>query len=187
MGRIGSALARRAAKGFGMKVLYFDRGQTNAELDNEIGSSSASMEDLLKNSDFISIHVPLLPETKHLISAPQFELMKKTVVLINTARGPIVDELALLNALKKQDIFAAGIDVWENEPQLTPGLADLENIVITPHTASATIETRDNMSKVAAENIIAALKGETPPNLINSPIKDPETSSGLQINGKAHI
>jgi glyoxylate reductase len=166
MGRIGSALARRAAKGFGMKVLYFDRGQVNAELDTEIGSSSVTMDDLLKNSDFVSLHVPLLPETKHLISTPQFEMMKKTAVLINTARGPIVDEQALVTALKNQDIFAAGIDVWENEPQLTPGLVDLENIVLTPHTASATIETRDNMSKVAAENIIAALKGQTPPNLI---------------------
>ena len=166
MGRIGSALARRAAKGFGMKVLYFDRGQTNAELDSEIGSKSATMEELLKNSDFISLHVPLLPETKHLISTPQFEMMKKTAVLVNTARGPVVDEQALVNALKNGDIFAAGIDVWENEPNLTPGLADLENIVLTPHTASATVETRDNMSKVAAENMSAALNGQTPPNLV---------------------
>jgi len=165
MGRIGGALARRAAKGFGMKVLYHDR-QANAELDAEIGSANVSMDDLLKNSDFVSVHVPLLPETRHLMSAPQFEMMKKTAILINTARGPIVDEQALLNALKNGDIFAAGIDVWENEPQLTPGLADLDNIVLTPHTASATVETRDNMSKVAAENMSAALKGETPPNLV---------------------
>lgn len=166
MGRIGGAVARRAAKGFGMKVLYFDRGQTNAELDAEIGSEAATMEDLLKKSDFISLHVPLLPETKHLISAPQFEMMKKTAVLVNTSRGPVVDEQALLNALKNGDIFAAGIDVWENEPNLTPGLTELENIVLTPHTASATIETRDNMSKVAAENMAAALSGQEPPNLV---------------------
>lgn len=166
MGRIGSALARRAAKGFGMKVLYYDRGQSIPELDAELGSKSATMEELLKNSDFISVHVPLLPETRHLISAPQFELMKKTAVLVNTARGPVVDEGALLNALQKGDIFAAGIDVWENEPQLTPGLAELENIVLTPHTASATVETRANMSQVAAQNIVAALKGEEPPNLV---------------------
>ncbi len=165
MGRIGSALAKRAAKGFGMKVLYHDQ-KPNAELDAEIGSSNVSMEELLKNSDFVSLHVPLLPETKHLISAPQFEMMKKTAVLVNTARGPVVDEVALVNALKQGDIFGAGIDVWENEPQLTPGLTELENVVLTPHTASATIETRDNMSKVAAENIIAALNGESPPNLI---------------------
>ena len=165
MGRIGAALAKRAAKGFGMKILYHDRAAVTA-LDLEIGSKNVSMEDLLKNSDFISLHVPLLPETKHLISTPQFEMMKKTAVLVNTSRGPVVDEQALLEALKKEDIFAAGIDVWENEPNLTPGLAELENIVITPHTASATIETRENMSKVAAENIISALKGEKPSNLV---------------------
>lgn len=166
MGRIGSALARRAAKGFGMKVLYFDRGQSNAELDAEIGSKSATMEELLQQSDFISVHVPLLPETKHLISTPQFEMMKKTAIFVNTARGPIVDESALLNALKNGDIFAAGIDVWENEPHLTPGLETLENIVITPHTASATVETRANMSQVAAQNIVAVLNGQEPPNLV---------------------
>ncbi len=165
MGRIGGALARRAAKGFGMKVLYHDQ-KSNADLDTEIGSQNVSMEVLLKTSDFVSLHVPLLPETKHLISTPQFEMMKKTAVLVNTARGPVVDEQALLNALKNNDIFGAGIDVWENEPKLTPGLTDLENIVLTPHTASATIEARDNMSKVAAENIIAALSGQTPPNQI---------------------
>lgn len=167
MGRIGSALAKRAAKGFGMKVLYHDRA-ANTELDAEIGSKNVEMEELLKNSDFVSLHVPLLPETRHLISALQLEMMKKTAVLVNTSRGPVVDEQALLEALKKGDIFGAGIDVWENEPNLTPGLSDLENIVITPHTASATVEARDNMSRVAAENIIAALKGEQPPNLVKS-------------------
>ena len=167
MGRIGSALAKRAAKGFDMKVVYHDR-QANEDLDKEIGSKNVSMNELLKISDFVSLHVPLLAETKHMISTPQFELMKKTAVLVNTSRGPVVDEQALLEALKRGDIFAAGIDVWENEPHLTPGLAELENIVITPHTASATIETRENMSKVAAENIIAALKGETPSNLVKA-------------------
>lgn len=166
LGRIGSALARRAAKGFGMKVVYFDRGKANEDLDKELGSHAVSMDELLKTSDFISLHVPLTPETKHLISTPQLELMKKTAVLVNTSRGPVVDESALLQALKKGDIFAAGIDVWENEPNLTPGLADLENVVITPHTASATVEARNNMSQVAAENIIAALKGQQPPNLV---------------------
>lgn len=165
MGRIGGALARRAAKGFGMKVIYHDRA-ANAELDVEIGSKNVEMDELLKTSDFVSVHVPLLPETKHLISTPQFEMMKKTAILINTARGPVVDEVALLNALKNGDIFAAGIDVWENEPELTPGLKDLENIILTPHTASATVEARDNMSKVAAENISAVLKGQEPPNLV---------------------
>jgi glyoxylate reductase len=164
-GRIGSALATRAAKGFNMKVLYHDQ-KPNETLEKEIGAQFVSKEDLLKNADFVSLHVPLLPETKHLISTSQFEMMKKTAVLVNTARGPVVDEQALLTALKNGDIFAAGIDVWENEPQLTPGLSELENIVLTPHTASATIDARDNMSKVAAENIIAGLKGEVPPNLV---------------------
>jgi glyoxylate reductase len=166
-GRIGSALATRAAKGFGMKVLYMDVNQ-NVKLEQELGAKKVELEELLKQSDFVSIHVPLIPQTRHLISISQFELMKKSAVLVNTSRGPVVDEQALLIALKQGDIFAAGIDVWENEPKLTSGLADLENIVLTPHTASATIETRDNMSKVAAENIIVALEGKTPPNLVNS-------------------
>lgn len=165
LGRIGSALAKRAAHGFGMKVLYHDQ-KPNAELDAEFGSKNVSLEELLKTSDFISVHVPLLPETKHMFSTKQFEMMKKTAVFVNTSRGPVVDEQALLEALKKSDIFGAGIDVWEFEPKLTPGLSELENIVLTPHTASATIEARDNMSRVAAENIIAALKGEVPPNLV---------------------
>jgi glyoxylate reductase len=168
MGRIGSALAIRAAKGFDMKVIYHDRA-SNPELDQAIGSKNVPMEELLKTSDFISLHVPLLPETRHLISTPQFEMMKKTAVLVNTSRGPVVDEAALLKALQNGDIFAAGIDVWENEPKLTPGLEKLENIVITPHTASATVETRENMSEVAAKNIIAALTGEMPPNLVKAP------------------
>ncbi|HEV8601703.1 MAG TPA: D-glycerate dehydrogenase [Patescibacteria group bacterium] len=166
LGRIGSALAKRAAKGFGMKVVYFDRGKVNEELDKEILSKAVTMEELLKTADFISLHVPLTSETKHLISTPQLEAMKKTAVLVNTSRGPVVDEQALLEALKKGDIFGAGIDVWENEPNLTPGLTELENIVITPHTASATVEARNNMSRVAAENITAALKGQPPPNLV---------------------
>lgn len=166
LGRIGSALARRAAHGFNMKIIYFDRGQSNQELDIELGSKAVPLDELLKISDFISLHVPLTDETRHLISTPQLEMMKKTAVLVNTSRGPVVDEVALRDALKKGDIFAAGIDVWEKEPQLTPGLSDLENIVITPHTASATIEARDNMSRMAAENIIAAFKGQPPPNLV---------------------
>jgi glyoxylate reductase len=165
MGRIGSALAHRAAKGFGMKIVYTDQ-KPNAELDAEIGSKLVTLDELLKISDFISVHVPLLPTTRHMISTKQFEMMKKTAVFVNTSRGPVVDEVAVRDALKKGDIFGAGIDVWENEPKLTPGLAELENIVITPHIASATFEARDNMSRVAATNIIAALKGELPPNLI---------------------
>lgn len=166
LGRIGSAVARRGVKGFGMKVIYYDPVVKNSPLDQELGAKVVSLEQLLKESDFVSVHVPLLPETKHLLSTSQFEMMKKTAILVNTARGPVVDEKALLEALKKNDIFAAGIDVWEFEPNLTPGLEQLENIVITPHTASATIEAREAMSKAAAENVIAALTGKTPPNLV---------------------
>lgn len=164
-GRIGSALAYRAAHGFGMKILYYDQ-KPNAELEKQVGAKFVSLEDLLKNSDFVSVHVPLLDSTHHMFGTSQFEMMKPTAVFVNTSRGPVVDEQALYLALKKGDIFAAGIDVWEFEPKLTPGLEILENIVITPHIASATIESRDSMSRIAAINIIAALKGEIPPNLV---------------------
>lgn len=166
-GRIGSALAARAAKGFGMKILYNDQ-KPNEALEQELGAKFVSIEDLLKNSDFVSVHVPLLDSTRHMFSTKQFETMKKTAVFVNTSRGPVVDESALVEALKNSDIFAAGIDVWEFEPKLTPGLAQLENIVITPHTASATVGARANMSRVAAENIIAALKDSVPPNLVKT-------------------
>ncbi|OGE81441.1 MAG: D-glycerate dehydrogenase [Candidatus Doudnabacteria bacterium RIFCSPLOWO2_02_FULL_48_8] len=166
-GRIGAALAERAAKGFGMKILYHDQ-KPNDQIEKDLGAKFCTLEELLKNSDFVSVHVPLLDSTRHMFGAAQFELMKKTAIFVNTSRGPVVNEAALRDALKKGDIFAAGIDVWEHEPELTPGLAELENIVITPHTASATIEARDNMSRVAAENIIAALKGNTPPNIVKA-------------------
>ena len=164
-GRIGTALAERAAHGFGMKILYYD-AKRNEQIEKDVNAQFCTMEELLKNSDFVSVHVPLLDSTRHMFSTKQFEMMKKTAVFVNTSRGPVVDEQALLKALQKKDIFGAGIDVWEFEPKLTPGLAELDNIVITPHTASATIEARDNMSKTAATNVLAALKGEVPPNLV---------------------
>jgi len=117
-------------------------------------------------SDFVSVHVPLIPATRHLISAKEFGQMKPTAILINTSRGPVVDEVALVEALKVKKIAGAGLDVYEHEPQLTPGLVDLPNVVLTPHTASATHEARSAMSKIAAENIIAALEGKQPPNLV---------------------
>jgi lactate dehydrogenase-like 2-hydroxyacid dehydrogenase len=164
-GRIGSALAKRAALGFGMKILYYDQ-KPNEALEKQTNAKFVTLEELLKNSDFISVHVPLLESTRHMFGTAQFEMMKKTAVFVNTSRGPVVDEQALRDALKKGDIFAAGIDVWEFEPKLTPGLEALENIVITPHIASATIESRESMSRIAATNIIATFKGETPPNLV---------------------
>ncbi|MEX0616334.1 MAG: D-glycerate dehydrogenase [Candidatus Woykebacteria bacterium] len=164
LGRIGSMVASFGHKGLGMNILYYDVKQ-NAEFENEVDAKFASLDEVLKQSDFVSIHVPLLPTTKHLINAEKFSLMKKTAVLVNTSRGPVIDEAALVQALRSKQIWAAGLDVFENEPTLAAGLAELSNVILTPHTASATFEARDAMSKMAAENIIAVLEGKTPPNI----------------------
>lgn len=157
-GRIGSFVAK-AAKGFEMKILYQDINR-NPDFEAATGAQFVDLPALLANADFVSIHVPLLPETKHLLGEAHFNLMKKTAILTNTSRGPVVDEVALVEALKSGTIAGAGLDVYENEPNLTPGLAELKNVVLTPHTASATVETRGAMSKIAAENIIAVLSGK---------------------------
>ncbi len=173
LGRIGFAVAERAVKGFKMKVLYSDI-KPNADFEKLYGAKHVSLEELLKNSDFVSLHVPLMPSTRHLMSTKQFKLMKKTAFLINTARGPVVDEHALLAALSSGQIAGAGLDVFECEPAIDCDprdrleLKSMRNVVLTPHTASATIEARQAMSRVAAENIIAALEGGTPPNLVKS-------------------
>lgn len=166
LGKIGSRVAHHAVKGFGMKVLYYDP-KPNPEFEKEYGAVfTASVDDLLPQCDLVSIHVPLLPETKHLINAERLAKMKPTAYLVNTSRGPIVDEQALADALKNGKIKGAAIDVFENEPQVVPELLELENIILTPHIASATEETRQAMSKLAAENIIEALEDRTPPNLV---------------------
>jgi len=165
LGRIGSRVAEIANKGFGMKIFYFDVKQ-NSDFEKQFDAQYAQTEEILKKSDFVSIHVPLIPATKHLVGKNQLAMMKKEAILINTSRGPVVDEKALIEALKSRKIAGAGLDVFENEPALTPGLVNLPNVVITPHTASATNEARAAMSKMAAENIIAALEGQTPPNLV---------------------
>lgn len=168
LGRIGSRVAHHAAKGFDMRVIYFDI-KRNEAFEKEFGSEyRANIDDIFREADFISIHVPLTPNTLHLVNAERLKLMKPTAYLINTSRGPIVDETALRDALKAGIIKGAAIDVWEHEPELTPGLAELENIIITPHTASATEETRQKMGEVAAKNIIETLEGRVPPNLIRS-------------------
>ncbi len=164
LGRIGFAVAQRAVKGFGMKILYNDV-KKNEDFEKQFGGRFVGLEELLKNSDFVTIHVPLLPTTRHLIGAPQFKQMKKTAFLINTSRGPIVDEKALVKALKNKQIKGAAIDVFEFEPKLAPGINKLDNVILTPHIASATEETRAKMAEVAAINIIAALSGQKPPNL----------------------
>lgn len=164
LGRIGSRVAEIAAQGYKMKVIYYDRGQRNKELDQKIGSQSVSMRRVLTASDFISLHVPLTKQTRHMIGKQELKAMKKTAILINTSRGPVVDEKALAWALKNKVIFAAGIDVFEFEPQITPVLKKLDSIIMTPHTASATIEARNGMAVMAAKNIIAVLEGRAPVN-----------------------
>jgi glyoxylate reductase len=168
-GRIGSAVARRGVHGFGMKLVYTDMRQ-NVEMEREFKAQFMTMEKLLQTADFISLHVPLLPSTRHLISTAEFALMKKTAFLVNTARGPVVDEKALLRALKTKRIAGAGIDVFECEPAIDCDVTDnlelksFPNVILTPHIASATIEAREAMSMVAAENIIAVLEGKPPLN-----------------------
>lgn len=164
-GRIGHHMAMRS-RGFNMRVLYADEF-VNAVLEKEIGAKRVSLEELLRESDFVSLHVPLLPSTKHLINAASLRLMKPSAYLINTSRGPVVDEAALADALRSGVIAGAALDVFENEPAVHPGLLDLQNVVLTPHTASATIATRNNMATMAANNLLAGLKGERPTNLVN--------------------
>ncbi|MDU4961432.1 MAG: D-glycerate dehydrogenase [Sporomusaceae bacterium] len=164
-GRIGQNFAAKAAA-FSMNILYND-SRRNLAFEQKTGAAYTDKETLLKTADFVSLHVPLLPATRHLIGAPELQLMKNTAILINTSRGPVVDEQALVAALQAGEIWGAGLDVFENEPELAPGLAELKNVVILPHVASATIETRVNMGLVAARNIVAAMKGETPPDLVS--------------------
>lgn len=166
LGRTGSRMAYHAVKGFEMRVLYHDIKQ-NQEFEQQYGAVfKENLEDLLKEADFVSLHVPLLASTRHLINQARLKIMKPTAYLINTSRGPVVDEKALLEALKNKIIRGAAIDVFENEPKITRGLEKLDNIILTPHIASATEETRSKMAELAAQNIITALEGRIPPNLV---------------------
>ena len=166
LGRIGSRVAYHGAKGFDMKIIYTDP-KPNPDFEKEFGATYvATVDELLPQCDFVSIHVPLLDSTHHLINETRLKMMKKSAYLINTSRGPIIDEKALATALSEGWIRGAAIDVFEFEPEITPELKNLENIILTPHIASATEETRDKMSELAATNIIEALEGRTPPNLV---------------------
>jgi glyoxylate reductase len=165
-GRIGQAVARRA-KGFGMHVVYADAFQLPPEVEAETGARRLDLEDLLEQADVISIHTNLTPDTRHLFGAEQFKRMKDTAVLVNTSRGPVVDEAALADALESGEIFAAGLDVFENEPAVHEKLLGLENAVVIPHLGSATVDTRDAMGHLAVDNVFAALDGERPPTLLN--------------------
>ncbi|NLC62638.1 MAG: D-glycerate dehydrogenase [Thermoanaerobacterales bacterium] len=171
LGRIGYAVAKRA-KGFDMDVMYYDLTR-NEKAENELGLRFVEMEQLLKEADFVSIHVPLTPETRLLINENTLGLMKETAILINTARGPVVDEEALFDALKNNKIAGAGLDVMDPEPPNKDNpLLKLDNVIIVPHIASASIATRTKMAVMAAQNCIAGLKGDIPPNLVNKQVID---------------
>jgi len=169
LGRIGTGVARRARKGFGMDVNYYDANRKK-EAEKELGINYLELNDLLKKSDFISIHVPLTSATEKMIGEKEFKIMKESAYLVNTARGAVIDEKALLQALRDGEIAGAGLDVYEDEPKLTPGLAGQDNVVLLPHIGSASIETRTKMATMAAKNLLAGLKGEKMPNIINPEI-----------------
>jgi glyoxylate reductase len=166
-GRIGRGMARRA-QGFQMRVLYHDGVRAPLDVEAQLKAQYAPFDRVLSESDFISLHVPLLPETRHLISTAEFEKMKRTAYLINTARGPVVDEAALVTALEQKKIAGAALDVYEYEPKVSPALVGRKDTILAPHIASATIETRTKMAVMAATNVVAALEGHRPPNALNA-------------------
>ncbi|MBI3978684.1 MAG: D-glycerate dehydrogenase [Chloroflexi bacterium] len=170
-GRIGRSVARRAL-GFDMRVLYADAIPADPATERDLRATRVDLETLLREADFVSLHTPLLPETRHLINPRTLGMMKRTAYLINTSRGPVVDEKALADALKAGTIAGAGLDVYEREPTCEPALLALENVVLAPHIASASLETRTKMACMAAANLIAVLKGERPANLVNPEISD---------------
>jgi glyoxylate reductase len=176
-GRIGKALARRA-RGFAMRVLYHDVYRPSADVEQELGAEYRDLEDLLRESDFISLHTNLTPQTRHLINAERLALMKPTAVLVNTSRGPAIDEAALARALREGQIFAAGLDVFEREPDVHPDLLACQNAVLIPHLGSATVETRLAMANLAVDNLFAGLDGKKPPTLLNPEAWDQRTSAG---------
>jgi len=165
-GRIGRGVARRAM-GFNMKVLYASRSRASDSIEQELRASYVDKNTLLRESDVVTLHLPLFQETRHYIGPAELALMKKTAVFVNASRGPVVDEKALVRALKARRIAAAGLDVYEQEPSLSPGLTELPNVVLTPHIGSGTFETRLKMSTMAVTNCIAGLTGQRPPNLLN--------------------
>ncbi len=165
MGRIGQAVARRAM-GFGMNIIYYNRHRLPEEVEKRYNARYVELDEIFKTADVISLHTPATPETYHMVDERRLSLMKPTAYIINTARGTVIDEKALLEALRTGKIRGAGLDVYENEPKLTQGLSELKNVVLLPHIGSATVETREAMSVMVCENVDAALSGKTPPNLV---------------------
>ncbi len=167
LGRIGSAIARRA-RGFAMRILYHSRKRVDEALEKELGARHVSLDDLLRQADFVVISAALTPETRHLIAERELGLMKPSAVLVNISRGPIVDQRALYRALVDRKIWAAGLDVFEVEPvPMDEPLLKLDNVVVPPHLGSATISTRTKMATLAAENCVAGVSGKVPPNVVN--------------------
>ncbi len=165
-GRIGRAVARRAL-GFHMRVIYNDAVRASAEVEKELNATLLERDEVLAQADFVSLHVPLLPDTRHLMSTAQFARMKRTAFLINTSRGPVVDEAALVGALEAGQIAGAALDVYENEPMVHPGLVGRSNVLLAPHISSASVETRTRMATIAAENVLAVFAGRRPPTVLN--------------------
>jgi glyoxylate reductase len=170
VGRIGRGVAHRA-KGFNMRVLYYDPQPLPPDAERDLGATRVDLGRLLAESDFVSVHVPLTQETHHLLSTPQFATMKPTAILINTSRGPVIDEAALVEALNAKKIAGAALDVYEREPAVHPGLIPMPNVVLAPHIASATVRTRSEMSAMAARNMATAIRGGRPANLLNPEVK----------------
>jgi lactate dehydrogenase-like 2-hydroxyacid dehydrogenase len=167
-GRIGTAVGLKS-KGFNMKVVYVAHHQ-NTELEQKVNAQKVSLNELLQSADFVTLHVPLNDSTYHLIGEKEFQLMKSNAVLINTSRGPVVDENVLVTALMEKWIFGAGLDVYEHEPKIHKRLLELDNVVLQPHSASATLQSRTDMALMAAKNMIAGLHGRIPPNCVNPEI-----------------
>jgi glyoxylate reductase len=166
LGRIGRGVARRA-QGFDMRILYTDAVRAPAEVERELGAQFADKETVFRDADFITLHLPLLPETHHYVAVKELRLMKRTAHLINASRGPVVDEVALVQALRERWIAGAGLDVYEHEPHMAQGLLELDNVTLAPHIASASVETRKKMAVMAATNLVEALQGRRPPNIVN--------------------
>jgi glyoxylate reductase len=170
IGRIGRGVAHRA-KGFNMRVLYYDPQPLPREAEEQLGATRVELDRLIAESDFISVHVPLTNETLHLLSTAQFNAMKRNAIVINTSRGPVVDEAALVEALRAGKLAGAGLDVYEREPAVHPHLIPMPNVVLAPHIASATVRTRSEMSAMAARNMATSVRGGRPPNLVNTEVK----------------
>jgi len=166
-GRIGRGVARRA-QGFQMRILYSDAVRAPADAEKDLRAEFVDRDRLFRESDFISLHVPLLPDTRHLISKENLDKMKPTAYLINTSRGPVVDEAALADALERKKIAGAALDVFEAEPKANPALLGRKNVILTPHIASASIETRTKMAVMAANNVVACFEGRRPANALNA-------------------